>query len=673
MKKIISCILAVLLAISCTCSVTFFANAMDSASFSIGSAESQAGGTVEVPIEISNNPGITSFRFVIEYDSVILKLINISFKEAAQGFNTGTSQVYDSPYSISGYNSGIDISNNGQLAVLTFEINQYAEEGKYDILLSYDEDDVFNMAGDNVPFVLNNGYVEVIPCQHTGGEWEYLEEESCTEDGIMIKRCDICGNEYERQTIDAKGHTFGDWVIEKPATCTEGGEKLRVCSVCTYEEREMINALGHKYPDEFTIDKAATCTENGEKSKYCTGCGERKDVSVIPAAGHSFAEWKTIVYPDCTNSGSKQRNCKNCGFIETENLNPNGHNWNSNYIIDIPATCTTDGSKSIHCANCDAVKDSTVIPSKGHLFGEYSITKPATCIDNGNEKRTCAVCNAEEARVINALGHNYSNEFIIDKAATCTDNGVKSKHCSRCDSKIDSTVIWATGHSYGEWIVEKAATKIERGTKYKACSKCDDKIYENIQKLPYIADSEDNRIDFSSDKITSGDDVQFTVAAAGSDNVNPISGDTRFIPAVWIVDGISKDFGNTQYFEIIKTDEMSIGEHTVEVLFLKQEFDGVQWINTDVTVTLTKAFVVEEKVSETVIETVTNSEQPAKPDNTAEKSESTDNNITKNTSKTSPNTGNTTLLSIGIYTSVALALGVICVSKKKKFSKIKVL
>ncbi len=187
MKKLISLILSVLLVIICTCSVTLLANANESASFSICSAENQAGSTVEIPIEIKNNPGITSFRIVVEYDSVILKLTNITFKEAAQGFNTGTSQAFDSPYSISGYNSGIDISNNGLLAVMTFEINQYAEEGKYDITLSYDEDDVFNMAGDNVAFILNNGFVEVPPCQHIGGEWEYLQEETCTEEGVMIK------------------------------------------------------------------------------------------------------------------------------------------------------------------------------------------------------------------------------------------------------------------------------------------------------------------------------------------------------------------------------------------------------------------------------------------------------------------------------------------------------
>lgn len=674
LKKVISLILSILLVISCTCSVTLFANAMEnSSSFSVGTAQNRAGGTVEIPIEIQHNPGITSFRIIVEYDSAILNLTNVVFKEAAQGFNTGTSQGYDSPYSISGFNAGTDINNNGQLAVLTFEINQYAEDGRYDISLTYDEDDIFNMAGDNVPFAVNNGFVEVIPCQHTGGKWEYLEKETCTEDGIMIKKCEICGNEYESKKVNAKGHTFCEWVIEKAATCTENGEKSRICSVCTYEESEIINALDHNYSEEFVIDKAATCTENGEKSKHCSRCDDRKDITLIPAVGHPFGEWETVVSPDCTNSGSRQRVCKNCGFTEMENLNPNGHKWNSDYTIDIPATCTTNGSKSIHCKNCDAVKDSQVIPAQGHNFGEYKVIKQATCVDSGREKRVCAACAYFETREISALGHDYSDEFTVDKSPICTENGEKTRHCSRCDARIDVTVIQSEGHNYGDWIVEKAPTRTEEGKQFKTCENCGDKIYESIVKLPYIADKNDNKIILETDKVTQGDSVQFIAVAAGLDNVNPIENDVRYIPAVYIVDGVSIDFTDTQYSELIKTEDMSVGEHTVEVIFAEQKFDGVQWINTDETVSLTNTFIVDEKISEPITVPTTNPEKPAKPnditkpsDTTAKPESTTNNSTNKNTSKTSPNTGNTTALPAAIFATAAFALGLVCVTRKKK-------
>lgn len=601
MKKVISLILSVLLVISCTCSVTLFANADESASFSIGNIESRAGSTVEIPIEIKNNPGITSFRIVVEYDSVILKLTNIAFKEAAQGFNTGTSQIYDSPYSISGYNSGIDITNNGQLAVLTFEINQYAEEGRYDITLSYDEDDVFNMAGDNVTFALKDGFVEVTPCQHTGGEWEYIQEETCTEDGIMIKKCEICGNEYESKKVHAKGHSFSDWTVKKPAACTENGEKSRVCSLCTYEESEVINALGHNYPDEFTIDKIATCTENGEKSKYCTRCNNRTEVTTVNSTGHSFGEWEIAVSPDCTNSGSKQRVCKNCGFTETENLNPNGHKWNNDYTVDISATCTTDGSKSIHCLNCDSVKDSQIIKSTGHNFGNWQETVKADCFNDGAEIRFCSNCNMQESRIISKLGHNYSEEFVIDKKASCTEYGEKSRHCSRCDLRTDITVISSTGHSYDDWITDKEPTNISAGSKYKVCERCFEKTYDIIPKLAYEANPNDNVIELSSNRIIKGKSGSFVVVSSGIENINPIENDTRYIPIGYSYNGIDNSFNN-QYNGVIYTDKMAVGEHLLSVIFAKQKFNDGEWVNIGENEIKSEQFYIVEKSVETEVD-----------------------------------------------------------------------
>lgn len=663
MKKVISFILSVLLVISCTCSVTLFANAMEnSSSFSVGTAQSRAGGTVEIPIEIKNNPGITSFRIMIEYDSAILNLTNVVFREAALGFNTGTSQVYDSPYSISGFNAGTDLNNNGQLAVLTFEINQYAEEGRYDIALSCDEDELFNMAGDNVAFAMNGGYVEVIPCQHIGGEWEYLEKETCTEDGIMIKKCEICGNEYESKKVHAKGHSYNDWIIEKAANCTENGERSRVCSVCTYEENEIINAPGHNYSEDFIFDKTATCIENGEKSKHCSRCDDRKDVTVIPATGHSFGGWETTVSPDCTNSGSRQSVCKNCGFTETENLNPNGHNWNRDYTIDISETCTTDGSKSIHCANCDVVKDSQIIPATGHNLGEYKVIESATCTENGLEKRTCANCDYSETREIPALGHDYAEEFTVDKTPTCTENGEKSRHCSRCDSKTDVAVVQSTGHSYGEWIVVNAATNTESGKQYKACKNCDGVVYEVIPKLQYIADSDDNRIDLKSDKVILGDTVQFNVSAAGSDNVNPIISDIRYIPVVWIVDGEIHNFGNVQGIKTIKTDSMCIGKHILEVAYTIQEFDGDEWVNTEETFSQSVVFTVLERPADYIQPTQT--ADITMPESADQKNNTNSNISKRNTSITSPQTGNRVALPAAA--SMVFAFSIIIVLRKKK-------
>lgn len=496
----------------------------------------------------------------------------------------------------------------------------------------------------------------------------------------QITACDKAGNETSYTVTVNDGHTYGEWITDKAASCTQAGEKHRVCSVCGYEESEKINALGHEYSSEFTVDKAATCTENGEKSRHCSRCDARTDVTVINATGHTFGEWETVVSPDCTNSGSRQRVCKNCGFTETDNLNPNGHNWNTDYTIDIPETCTTDGSKSIHCANCDAVKDSQVIPAKGHSFGDFQVVKQATCVDNGSEKRVCADCGYSETREIIALGHDYADKFTVDKAATCIENGEKSRHCSRCDSRTEITVIDALGHSYGEWITDTAATKLEQGSQHKVCTVCGDTVYEVIPKLQYIADSKDNKVELNSLDIEQGGTLQFTVTAAGTDNLNPIKDDTRYIPVEWKVGNVTGGFSTAPYSAMLYTSEMTGGQ-TLEISYSVQVFDGNEWANTGETFMQSAMFTVYEKptepstepeqpsaLQETTKQTAQTENTTSQSDEATEKSETTtqksDSNPNRNTSKTSPETGNTAALPVAVSTAFVLAL--VCVITKKK-------
>lgn len=162
MKKIISNILIATLVLCSIFSVNKYASASDMEQITVERVSGQAGKTVQIPVRIRNNPGITAFRFVIEYDMVALKLTDVNFKEAAKDFTTGTSQNYESPYSISGFNSSVDVGNSGVIVLFTFEISANAEPGRYPIYLSYDVDDVFNMNGDSVYFEIEQGYVDVV-------------------------------------------------------------------------------------------------------------------------------------------------------------------------------------------------------------------------------------------------------------------------------------------------------------------------------------------------------------------------------------------------------------------------------------------------------------------------------------------------------------------------------
>lgn len=160
MKKIISCAICFILIFNCVSSQIVWAET-DDAKVIVGTSESNQSETVEIPIMITGNPGIASFRFIIEYDSAILKLTNVTFKDVAEDFFTGTSQNYESPYSLSGFNANENIYKNGEIAVLTFEVNKNSEPGFYPITLTYDQEDVFSLNGDTVELNIQNGGVRI--------------------------------------------------------------------------------------------------------------------------------------------------------------------------------------------------------------------------------------------------------------------------------------------------------------------------------------------------------------------------------------------------------------------------------------------------------------------------------------------------------------------------------
>ncbi len=209
MKKIISLILSVLILISSTIISPLYSIASDNTVLSAETIYSKAGDTVDIPIYIKNNSGLAAFRFLVEYDEAIIKLIGISFQEASIGYFTGTSEYYHSPYSISGFNCEKNINLNGILCILTFKINSNAENEKYPISLSYDTDDIFNIDGQTVNLEIVNGaiYVGENICNHINIKW-------CNESGFIVKRCTECNEELSRLQFEDLGNyvIYADYV-----------------------------------------------------------------------------------------------------------------------------------------------------------------------------------------------------------------------------------------------------------------------------------------------------------------------------------------------------------------------------------------------------------------------------------------------------------------------------
>lgn len=119
------------------------------------------GSQVQVPIVIEKNTGFSSLKFSIEYDDTVLTLTNVAFPK-----NTGTYSCVPEPY---GANQIINFvsplaafTKTGTFATLTFSVKQDAELNKVsNILIEYEEDDIFDSNFNTVPFVSMDGGIYV--------------------------------------------------------------------------------------------------------------------------------------------------------------------------------------------------------------------------------------------------------------------------------------------------------------------------------------------------------------------------------------------------------------------------------------------------------------------------------------------------------------------------------
>ena len=159
MKKVLSVFLVILISFS----MITMAVAADPM-ISVSEVSGKKGDTVDVKIQINDNPGIISLRMFVNYDKDVLKLVKASngdiFPETAATFGN---DLTSNPYTLLWEDalSDQDYTENGTVAVLTFEILETAPNGKTNISVSLDEGSVFNSDLNDVKFGTADGFVNI--------------------------------------------------------------------------------------------------------------------------------------------------------------------------------------------------------------------------------------------------------------------------------------------------------------------------------------------------------------------------------------------------------------------------------------------------------------------------------------------------------------------------------
>ena len=137
-------------------------NPGDSPSFIVDKVEADAGAkNVAVNVTVKNNPGISSALLDIGYDKNALTLKGFDYNTSAlDGAMTVPFNANASQYSLSMVNGTKNVNGDFVFATLYFDVADNAS-GSYNIMLSYDENNVYNINEDNIEFTVVNGAINI--------------------------------------------------------------------------------------------------------------------------------------------------------------------------------------------------------------------------------------------------------------------------------------------------------------------------------------------------------------------------------------------------------------------------------------------------------------------------------------------------------------------------------
>ena len=500
--------------------------------FAVSSATANPGDTVDVTINIENNPGIAGATITVDFGDA-LSLTGIPDAYVGGGSLTGPQSYPVTKSAKLVWFNFSNISKDGRFATLTFAVSENAIEGTYPIRVEYEADDVSDQDGNNVTFQVSNGSITI---GHKLTKTA-AKAATCTEPGNSAYwSCSNCGK-YFSDEAGSNEIVENSWVISaahtlvkteaKAATCTAAGSNAYwTCTTCgkyfsdeagknEIAKDSWVIPAGHSLTK--TEAKAATCTEDGNNAYYtCSACGKIfKDAEgtqettvkneILAASGHTMTKTEAKA-ATCTEDGNNAYyTCSVCGKIfkdadgktvttvEAEKIAATGHTMTKTEAK--AATCTEDGNSAYwHCSVCNKYfsdengTNETTLPEtvvKAHHTMTKTEAKAATCTAEGNNAYyTCSVCGKvfkDEAgtqltTVADETLKKKDHTPVVDAAvaATCEKTGLtEGSHCSVCNEVlVAQKVVDKIPHTLTKTDA-KAATCTEDGNKeYYTCSAC---------------------------------------------------------------------------------------------------------------------------------------------------------------------------------------------------------
>ena len=323
--------------------------------------------------------------------------------------------------------------------------------------------------GPDMGYVQSLDVVYVMPsqyCNHQWSNWSIQYEPSCTQPGMLIRDCPVCGI-GETQEIPALGHTFGTWTVTREATCTSEGLRSLKCQVCGYEETQVIEKAPHTF-ENWTVSKQATCTAEGERFRRCFICGY-EEKQIIDRLPHSYGNWTVLKYPSCTEEGKQKHTCTVCGYESTETIAKIPHDFEWKILEE--ATDHSVGIRTNVCKSCGYTEQKVSFDPEGTLRRG----------DRSEDVRELQQLLVDQA-YLNAGGADGVFGGGTEKAVMKfqDDQGL-----------TPDGVAWPQTrkrlqHEFGDWTVVEVMTRETPGERVRKCKDCSYEQHEVIAMEPYF-------------------------------------------------------------------------------------------------------------------------------------------------------------------------------------------
>ena len=455
-KRVLSLLLVLCMVLTIMPAAAVFADGTPT--LSVGTVTAKHGDIVDVPVSITNNPGVMGMKFTVNYDTTKLQQILPGDDDEWQDTDKYNGWVVIKNCVWVGSKN---VKDDGVIMYLRFQVLDKADGA---VTLSLSGLDIGNKAEEK----LEGSFTTVSGSVTSDKYTPVVTAPTCTEKGYTTYTCS-CGLSYKDNYVDADGHKT-ELKNVKTATCKdEGYSGDEVCTVCeeTIKTGTVLEKADHVLGDPVGAKKA-TCTEMGYTGDgTCTVCNEVVKGKDIPMLAHTEVV-DAAVAATCTSTGKTEgKHCSVCNqvLVAQEEVPMAAHTE----VVDaaVAATCTSTGkTEGKHCSVCEKViVAQEVIPMKDHTSVEVAAVEP-TCTEAGHEAGTkCSVCEKvlTGCKEVPAPGH--TSVEVAAAEPTCTEAGHEAgTKCSVCEEILTGCdVVKALGHEYKNGVCERCGAKKPAG------------------------------------------------------------------------------------------------------------------------------------------------------------------------------------------------------------------